>query len=394
MAANNDSQSDILMIKEFIKKALAIKYIYFLCLILGLSLAYVVSKFSTPVYEVNSIIGPLENEQTRILGSSELFRGLEAYTQARNLQDDVNSVKSFSLATSTITSLNLEVGYFIEGNKLLQKTIQEFPRAPYVVNIDKSHIQPINVKFYIQFLNASSYSIKAFSENAVLYNYVDNMVVGSRSNFKIDTICKFNETITHSNYKFAVSANPDFSSIPMGDPRHYFEFFHLDNLTKQYLSRISVSPVNIRSSLINVKFKGENIDLTVEYLNRYLQTFLDENLSKKNKIAVNTINFIDAQISEISDSLLISETELRDYRSTNQVTDLSYQGQQALEQMARIESDLSSISVQQRYYDYILDYIGKNQDVAGLAPPSSANVIDPILNTLILDLLEMNAERS
>ncbi len=36
--------------------------------------------------------------------------------------------------------------------------------------------------------------------------------------------------------------------------------------------------------------------------------------------------------------------------------------------------------VQERYYNYILDYLNKNQDLAGLAPPSSANVVDPIMN--------------
>ena len=36
----------------------------------------------------------------------------------------------------------------------------------------------------------------------------------------------------------------------------------------------------------------------------------------------------------------------------------------------------------------------KNQDMAGLAPPSAANVVDPIMNSLVLDLLSLNAERS
>jgi len=32
--------------------------------------------------------------------------------------------------------------------------------------------------------------------------------------------------------------------------------------------------------------------------------------------------------------------------------------------------------------------------MAGLAPPSAANVVDPIMNTMILELLSLNAERS
>ena len=96
----------------------------------------------------------------------------------------------------------------------------------------------------------------------------------------------------------------------------------------------------------------------------------------------------------MSDSLLKSESKLKDYRSTNQVTDLSYQGQQALQEMKKIESDLSALQVQEHYYNYILDYFNKNKDMSSLAPPSSANVNDPLMNTLVLDLQSLSNQRA
>ncbi len=62
--------------------------------------------------------------------------------------------------------------------------------------------------------------------------------------------------------------------------------------------------------------------------------------------------------------------------------------------MTQIENERSTLQVQERYYNYILDYFNKNQDMAGLAPPSSANVVDPIMNSLVLELLNLNAQRS
>jgi glutamine synthetase type III len=155
-----------------------------------------------------------------------------------------------------------------------------------------------------------------------------------------------------------------------------------------------VEPVSIRSSLINVLFHGENRRLTIDFLNKFIQSYLDENLAKKNKIAINTIDFIDSQISEISDSLTQSESKLRDYRSANQVTDLSYQGQQALEQMRQIENERSMLQVQERYYNYILDYFDKNQDMTSLAPPSSSNVVDPILSSMIMEFAAIKCRKS
>jgi capsular exopolysaccharide synthesis family protein len=178
------------------------------------------------------------------------------------------------------------------------------------------------------------------------------------------------------------------------DEKSYFTFYHLDHLTKSYLKRLTVEPVSLKATLINVYFQGENLSLSIDFLNRYLQSYLDENLSKKNKIAINTINFINGQLSDISDSLNLSQSKLREYRSTHQVTDLSFQGQKALEQMSAIENERSMLMVQERYYTYILDYLSKNQDFSSLALPSSANVADPIMNSLVLELHALNAEKS
>jgi capsular exopolysaccharide synthesis family protein len=244
-------------------------------------------------------------------------------------------------------------------------------------------------------IDDKSYRIRSSADEVTLYNYVDNNIVSNHNILKIDTICKFNETISNSHYKFSISLNKD---IYMGDTNDenlmYFEFYHEDLLASNYLKKLKIEPVSLKSSLIKVSFEGENLGLTIDFLNKYLQAYLEDDRSKKNKFALNTVNFIDSQISEMSDSLLKSESKLKDFRSANQVTDLSYQGQQALQEMTKIETEKSTLQVQEHYYNYILDYFDKNQDVAGLAPPSSANVVDPIMNTLVLDLLSLNAQKS
>lgn len=395
MANFNESRSDTFNIKDFILTALSYKYFYIVSIVICLSVAFLINKFSPTIFEVSSIIGPVDDKRSSLLGSNELFSGMGAFSQARNLENDINSLSSFTLISTTLNKLNLEIGYFKEKDNIFRQNEQIYPEPYFTVTIDKSHVQPINCRFYVDILDNASFRLTSSEDNVSLYNYVDNVIVSELNVVKIDTICRFNETITNKNFKFSVALNKGlFVSKPKDESFTYFEFYHLDLLSKEYLNKLNVGPVNIKSSLINVSFQGENIDLTIDFLNRYLQTYLDDNLSKKNKIALNTVNFIDSQISEISDSLLISESKLKDYRSANQVTDLSYQGQKALEQMTKIETDRTNLQVQERYYNYILDYFDKNKDMAGLAPPSAANVVDPIMNQLIMELLTLNAQRS
>lgn len=395
MTNNNDSQSEAFNIKEFLAEALSYKYFYIASFFICFLIAFLVNRFSPTVYEVNSVIGPVQDRRSSMLGSNDLFSGLGALAESRNLENDINSLNSFSLVATTIKNLNLEVGYFAGKNTLFQKPAQVYLGKPYSVTIDKSHIQPINTRFRIDILDEQTYRLTASEDEASYYNYIDNAIVSNENRVRIDTICRFNETVTSHNYKFSIGFHKEYYNPKAeSEMEYYFEFYHLDQLTKSYLKRLKVEPVSIRSSLISLFFHGENRRLTIDFLNNFVQSYLDENLAKKNKIAYNTVDFIDSQISEISDSLTLSESKLRDYRSANQVTDLSYQGQQALEQMRQIENERSMLQVQERYYNYILDYMEKNQDMAGLPTPSGANVSDPIMNSLVLEMLALNAERS
>ena len=395
MSNQKDSSSEAYNIKEFILSALPYKYLYVISFIIFLAAAFLVNKLSPTVIKVHSVIAPVEDNRPTLLGSNTLFSRRVDLADTRNFENDLNSLSSFSLVSSTIKALNLEVGYFEEKKSILGHPRQMYNGTPFVVTIDKSHIQPINGKFYITILNDKSYRLQSSENNVSLYNYVDNQVVSHHHILKVDTVCSFNEIIENRFYKFSVSLNKEIYSPGLKEnPDLYFEFYHLDLLSQQFLRRIKVEPVSIKSSLIKVSFQGENVGLTIDFLNKYLKTYLDDNLSKKNQIARSTIDFIDSQISEISDSLSKSESKLKDFRSSNQVTNLSYQGQQAIEQMRQIESDKATLQVQERYYNYILDYFRKNTDVAGLAPPSSANVNDPIMNSLVLELLSLSNQRS
>ena len=395
MSNQKESTPEAYNIKEFIFLALPYKYYYLASIVVFLAIAFIINKFSPVIVRVDSIIGPIEDKRPSLRGSSSLFTGIDDYSQVRNLENDINSLSSFSLVSTTIKSLNLEVGYFSDKTHILGHPRQIYPESAYTVNIDKSHIQPINARFYIKFIDDKSYRLRSSEKEVKLYNYVDDYIVSKQNILKIDTICKFNETVRSQNFQFSISRNKDFHySTAKNEYLLYFEFYHQDLLSQKYLKQLKVEPVSAKSSLIKVSLQGENIYLTIDFLNSYLQAYLDEDLAKKNKIALSTINFIDSQISEISDSLGKSESKLKDYRSVNQVTNLSYQGQQALEQMSKIETEKSNLQVQERYYTYILDYFEKNKDMASLAPPSSANVNDPIMNSLVLELQSLNTQRS
>ena len=390
-----ESDSSITLLKHYIQEVAHFKYFYIIWLLLLLLVAFLFNKYSNKLYEVEASIGPVQNNASSVLSSNDLFMGLKSLQANRDIENGITDFMSFPTVSATISSMNLEIGYFREKKQIFRQVSELYMRSPYIVIMDKSHIQPIDAKLRVVILSDTTFRLIVNQNNVSLYNYLDNQIVIENISLKIDTICRFNETIKDKTFKFSVSFNREFYSKNTNmDDLYYFSFFHLDFLTKEYLKKLKVEPLSPKTSILTVKFRGRNIEKIVSFLNRYIDAILEENLAKKNKIALSTIKFIDSQISEISDSLVISESKLRNYRSANQVMDLSFQGKSLYEKLEQIETERANLQIQERYYNYIINNFKSSNDMSGVVPPSAMNVADPIMNQLISQLLLLYSQRS
>ena len=382
------------LVNNFIKKVLAIKYVYIALIFIFIITSFVLNKYSNNIYQVQASILLSKNNKTAILNSGDFFRNGEFMADTKNVEDEVNMLSSFALVAKTISSLNLEVAYYSEKNDIVKKTNELYEESPFIITIDKSHLQAIDAKFYVEILNDSVFRISAKQKKVALYNYIDNKIDQEVSNFFCNKLYRFNQTISTDKYQFSVALrNKGFQN---NDPKtkYYFQLYHLDYLTSNFLSRLRVEPQSATSSIINVNFNGENIGMITTFLNKYIDLYFNANLEKKNKTSTSTIQFIDTQITSISDSLTSAESKLRNYKSSNQVMDLSFQGQRIFDQKSQFETERSNMEAQKRYYNYIINYFETNKDVAGISPPSAMNIIDPILNQLITELLSLNSQHS
>jgi tyrosine-protein kinase Etk/Wzc len=395
MKKRNELDSSNVLIQQYLFKILSLRYYYIGCIFFFIVVATLVNKCSQKAYEINATIGPVQENRSSALASDNMFRQSAPYSTGKNVEDAINNLNSFTLVSKTVNDLNLEIGYFKENNLPIKQSTDISQNSPFLVNLHKSHIQPIDVKFYITVLSDSSFRLSASRKKTSLYNYIDNNVVTEDAVVNIDTICKFNRTISNKYLRFSISYNKNYKPEKKGSKDHfYFQLYHLEELAKSYLKNLKVEPISILANIIGVKFTGNNLGKSIGFLNTYINSFLEQNLTKKNMISVNTIKFIESQISEMSDSLGKSESKLRNYKTSNQVMDLSFQGQRTYDEMAQIETDRTNLELQSRYYNYVLNYLKTNESSAGVVTPNSAKITDPIMNQLITDLNTSNSERA
>lgn len=388
--------------KELVFKLLRYKHWFVISVVFFLGATYLFNKLATTQYRNQTILLLKENEKNSFMDSQDIMQGFGLFGGNQNIENELGVLQSFTLINDAITQLNLEVTIFEEdytfGDMLkydyFKSDKEIYGSPPIQVSIDKSSLQPIELPIHFKILNDKEIMIETFGINIPMYSYLEDDVMFLADTVRIKGTYKFGEEIKGKYFNFRVHLLDKQAVARSRSQKTYFVFNNINLLTLQYQSSISAINTSKTSSLVVITMSGDNKYKISDFLNTLSNAYLERNLEKKNRIAINTVKFIDSQISEVSDSLTFAESKLQNFRTSNRVMDLSFQGQKSYEKMNELESQRAVLIMQKKYYDYIRDYFEANRDMSDLIAPSSMDVQDPLLNQLITNLMTLNAERT
>jgi len=105
-----------------------------------------------------------------------------------------------------------------------------------------------------------------------------------------------------------------------------------------------------------------------------------------------SLDFINTQLTGISDSLDIASTKFTNFRSRNQVIDLGEEGKVVMDNLKVIESEKAQGQMQLDYFVNLQTYLN-NSDYKQIVSPSVVGINDASLNALVLKLGELYNRR-
>ncbi|HLN53777.1 MAG TPA: polysaccharide biosynthesis tyrosine autokinase [Lentimicrobium sp.] len=386
--------------KELFYKLYRHKKWFILSFVIFILTAFIFNKVTKNTYENQTMLLLQEEENNNFMTGENIMQGFGLFAPNQNIENEIGILQSFTLINDAIIQLNLEASVYQEDYvfgkqfdfEFLKSTKEIYKESPIQVIIDKSSLQPIDLPIYIKILDNKKFKIEANGKEVMLYNYLEDDVMTILDTMSLSGIYNFGQPVKGKNFNFTVHLKTK-NIAEWKNESVFFKMNNLNLLTLEYQSYIEAVNTSKTSSLVLITMKGDNKYKITQFLNTLSNSYLERNLEKKNRIAINTVKFIDSQISEVSDSLSIAESKLQNFRTSNQVMDLSFQGQKSFEKMNELESQRAVLIVQQKYYEYIREYFERNSDMSDLIAPSSMGVQDPILNQLITDLITLNSER-
>ena len=296
--------------------------------IVCVALAWGYLRLTTPVYNISATV--LIKDEKKGGGanmSSELEKmGLNGFvSSSSNIENEIEVLKSRTLAREVVSSLGLFVTYMDEDkfpNKelyrtspvLVSRTPQEADRLPQTMEIDML-LQPagamdvqvkVGKKEYRKHLEKLP-AVFPTDEGTVAF-FANNDTLSS---LRPESVTTERHITAYINRPFAVA--------------------------KGYAGSLLITPTSKATSVVTVSLKNSNTQRGKDYIDKLLEMYNINANNDKNEVAQRTGEFIDERIDIISKELGSTERDLENFKRSAGITDLTSEAQIALTGNAEYE---------------------------------------------------------
>jgi capsular exopolysaccharide synthesis family protein len=359
-------------------------------IVLALILAFIINRFTIPVFKIaSSVLIKEDSKRSSETGVND-FLNSSLLRVDQNFQNELWVLKSTTVAEQTIKNLDLSVSYY---HRKGFQYIDAYKEAPFRILYLKNHVQPLNVRFNITLIENDFFLIEAKSKNIKFYNFEKNLFTVKKGPWRLSKNGSFGELIETTDFSFIVEK--DTSKVFEKSAHYYeFEFRDIPSLTDEFKDKIKFNNIGKASTVVEISLNNESVTKGVDIVNEIMQVYSDQNLDRKNHIARITIDYIEKQLSEISDSLSHTEDNLQRFRSSNQLLNINEQASGISAQYTDLQNKLAELITRKRYYDYVSGYLTKNDSFSNMIVPASMGIPDPLLNNLLTELIASQAQQS
>ena len=366
--------------QALLRKFLAKWYLFLIFPAIGFGVTYWVNDILFTKYKVESsvLIGDFGKENM----NSVLFENFGPQTGS-NLENEIGILSSFGLHARTLENLDFNVS--ISEKNILGDEHDLYRVAPVNINLDLNK----------PYLANATMILSVTDDGAILETGGDSYNIYN----PVSKTYSYNEGSLKAKLKDGVPQMTPFGAMTFNIIDQEFRgelivrFYPTHDLVLGYLYSVKFEEPLNESTIIKLSMISSSPEKAKIYLSALMNQYIQEELDQANKTAENIVNFIDSQLTGITDSLNHIENRLESYRTNHQIFDLSSEGASIYGRLADLEQEKAVLDMNLRYYHTLNEYV-QEERFEDLMVPSLAGVTEPVLNQLVGKVLEQQGQLS
>lgn len=366
---------NLAIIKKYLFLVLRYWWLIVAGLVIGLSYAYFQNKYTTRVYPVSVSLLVDGNRSTE--NSAALLYNNPIVKATPNYYNEPYLLKSEPLMLKVVEKLKLHISYHLEGDIL---TTELYPGLPLEIKSLEGNTFPYGQKYLLQLIDANHFKIKPKQEDVKAFN-------------NRDAVYTYGELLNLDGFSFSLNKKPNFQYQKFFDQPFILNVSNPHSVAENYSRSLNVSWMEQGAGILNIKINGSTPAKEIDFLNELASTYIREKLEQKSENATKTIDFIGEQLVEIADSLDQIEAKLELFKRNNFSPALSDQGVGLHNRLQGLESEKINHLLKLNYLDYLEKYIQEENSFTGMVVPAALGIEDPLLSSLITQLIELQLKR-
>ena len=359
-------------IKQLLASYFKYWYLFIISFIICIGLAFVYVYLATPQYRVISTI-LLKNEESQTNSRSSELGELNLFSTKQSIDNELEVLSSKSLMQRVFQELSLAVTYHVE-EKFKTKEIYG-KELPIRLSVTKLH------------QTAYGHTITIRRKTSTIFTVQEEG--GKTSNHK------YGEEISMPYGIFTVIAAPLDSASKLNTRTQQpiiVRFHDIIQEANSYNSRLKIEAVNKRASVIRLSIVESVPQKGKDIINKLLDVYSKEALEDRNSVANTTIQFIDERLKYLTSELTDVEKDVEQFKRAHEVTDVTSDAGQYLQQATSYNQQLSVLGNQIEVLESLEDYLEKQAGKYEVVP-STLSIQEPTLLNLITKFNDLQLEK-
>ena len=365
MEGNNEMQL-IPMLKLCYHKFLQNWYWFTLSVIVCVALGWIYLQRQSRVYERQSVMlieeantsgGNMPNMRRASRSNMTSLLELNGVSVGDNLKNEIFIISSKRLMQRVVEKLNLDVDYLIdEGLHHVPLYKDERPveiifQSPYTEEM-AAKTKQASLNFDVKKKNANTVVLTGFKDK--------------EGNKLPDISAQLGQTLQTPVGKLSVLRGKSFNQWT--DEAVHVSRMPISFAANLYQSKLSASEFDKETSLIVLTCLDTHTKRADDILNTLYDTYKEDVVENKNRVALSTAQFIDERLQIIGNELSTVETQLADFKKRNQLIDFKLTSQAVLTETSTAHQQTLAIETQLNVAQFLNEYLSNHTNDKDLIP--------------------------